>query len=55
MAKKSQQIAIGTVMETNMKVREGQGRTYVLYKEAFLIKVIFMLNLFLLVYILIGE
>lgn len=45
MAKKSQQIAIGTVMETNMKVRKGQGRTYVLYKEAFLIKVVFMLNL----------
>ena len=39
MTKKSQQIAIGTVMETNMKVREGQGRTSVL-KEAFLLKVI---------------
>ena len=34
-------------METNMKMR-GQGRSYVLYKEvreAFLIKVTFMLNL----------
>lgn len=54
MAKKSQQIAIGTVMETNMKVREGQGRTYVLYKEAFLLKVIFMLNLFFIIIFLIG-
>ena len=39
MTKKSQQIAIGTVMETDMKVSKGQGRTYVL-KEAFLLKVI---------------
>ena len=46
-AKKPQQTAIGTMMETNMKMR-GQGRSYVPYKEvreAFLIKVAFMLTL----------
>ena len=36
MAKKSQQIAIGTVMETNMKVREGQAGPMSFIRKPFL-------------------